>query len=85
MKSNRLSEKTHAILEALAEGRSCTQILVDDPTLTYRDIFRAAAEMPENQRRRKGSEQSRKLAESGQIRSAACEERAHDKRKRLAQ
>ena len=50
MKSNRLNEKSHAILEALAGGHSCEQILADDPTLTYHDIFRAAAEMPENQR-----------------------------------
>ena len=50
MKSNRLSDKSHAIVAALANGRSCEQILAADPTLTYHDIFRAAAEMPENQR-----------------------------------
>ena len=63
MKSKKPSEKSHAILEALAKGHSCTQILADDPTLTYRDIFHAAAEMPENQRKRKGS---RAIAEGWQ-------------------
>ena len=55
MKSKKLGEKSHAILEALAKGHSCTQILAGDPTLTYHDIFHAAAEIPENQRNRKGS------------------------------
>ena len=49
MKSGRLSNKSQAILEALAKGRSCEQILAADRTLTYHDIFRAAAEIPEAQ------------------------------------
>ena len=53
MKSRWLSDKSQAILEALAKGRSCDQILAADATLTYHDIFRAAAEVPENQRNRK--------------------------------
>ena len=63
MKSKRVSDKSQAILDALAKGRSCTQILADDPTLTFRDIFRAAAEAPENQRSRKWS---RAMAEGWQ-------------------
>jgi hypothetical protein len=48
VKPNRLSGKSRAIVAALAKGRSCEQILAADPTLTYHDIFRAVAEMPEN-------------------------------------
>jgi len=59
VKSRRLSDKSQAIVEALAEGRSCDQILASDPTLTYHDIFRAAAEAPENQRNRQRSRAGR--------------------------
>ena len=69
MKSNRLSEKSHTIVAALAKGCSCEQILAAHPTLTYHDIFRAVAEMPENQRILKLSsaraENWRHLAKSG--------------------
>lgn len=51
MKSNMFSDKSHAIFAALASGRTCDQILAADPTLTYHDIFRAAAELPESRRR----------------------------------
>jgi hypothetical protein len=53
VKPRRLSDTSQAILEALAKGRSCEQILAADHALTYHDIFRAAAEMPENQRNRR--------------------------------
>ena len=69
MKSNKLSDKSNEIVAALAKGRSCEQILASDPTLTYHDIFRAAAEMPENRRILKLSsaraEKWRHLAKSG--------------------
>jgi hypothetical protein len=39
-----LSEKSHAILEAVAKGHTYEQILVQDLAWTYHDIFRAAAE-----------------------------------------
>ena len=39
-----LSQKSRAILEAVAEGHSHEQILAHNPDLTYKDIFRAAAE-----------------------------------------
>lgn len=48
--SGEMSDKSQAILKALAQGRSCDQILAADRTLTYHDIFRAAAELPETQR-----------------------------------
>lgn len=39
-----LSEKSRAILEAMAKGHTYEQILVQDLAWTYHDIFRAAAE-----------------------------------------
>ena len=39
-----LSEKSRAILQAIAEGHTYEQILVQDLAWTYHDIFQAAAE-----------------------------------------
>ena len=39
-----LSEKSRAILEAIAKGRTYEQILVQELAWTYHDIFPAAAE-----------------------------------------
>jgi hypothetical protein len=39
-----LTEKSRAILEAIAEGHSYEQILVGELAWTYKDIFEAAAE-----------------------------------------
>lgn len=44
MPSPELSEKSKAILEAIAEGHSYEQILSTRIAHTYNDIFRAAAE-----------------------------------------
>jgi hypothetical protein len=44
MKSSALSEKSRAILEAIATGHTFEQILVQDLAWTYHDIFQAAAE-----------------------------------------
>lgn len=41
------------LLEALASGRSCEQILADDHSLSYHDIFHAVAEPPTSFWRRK--------------------------------
>ena len=38
--------KLRGILEAIAAGRSCEQILAADSSLTYHDIFHAVAEAP---------------------------------------
>ncbi|HWW01474.1 MAG TPA: hypothetical protein VNZ64_17385 [Candidatus Acidoferrum sp.] len=46
MRWKKLSQKSRDILGAIAKGDSCKQILADDPTLTYHDIFHAAAESP---------------------------------------
>ena len=43
-----LSEKSRAILQAIAKGHTYEQILVQDLAWTYHDIFRAAAEGLEN-------------------------------------
>ena len=50
MKSEKPKDKSQAILAALANGCCCDQILAADPALTYHDIFRAVADLPENQR-----------------------------------
>ncbi len=59
MTSGKLGHKSQGILEALAKGRSCEQILAADPTLTYHDIFRAAAELPEGPGNRQWSRAER--------------------------
>ena len=46
MESNDTRRKLNGILEALASGRSCEQILADDRALSYHDIFHAVAEAP---------------------------------------
>jgi uncharacterized protein (DUF433 family) len=46
MRWKKLSQKARDILGAIAKGSSCEQILADDPTLTYHDIFHAASESP---------------------------------------
>jgi hypothetical protein len=38
--------KLNGILEAIAAGRTCEQILAADVTLSYHDIFHAVAEAP---------------------------------------
>ncbi|HZL78620.1 MAG TPA: hypothetical protein VFC17_07180 [Candidatus Limnocylindrales bacterium] len=43
-----LSEKSRAILQAIAKGHTYEQILVQDLAWTYHDIFQAAAEALEN-------------------------------------
>jgi hypothetical protein len=39
-------QKLSGILQAIAAGRSCEQILAEDQTLCYHDIFHAIAEAP---------------------------------------
>lgn len=43
-----LSDKSRAILEAIAKGHTYEQILVQDLAWTYHDIFQAAAEALED-------------------------------------
>jgi hypothetical protein len=38
--------KLNGILEAIAAGHTCEEILAADHTLSYRDIFHAVAEAP---------------------------------------
>ena len=44
MEPNRLSDKSRAILEAIAKGHTYEQILVQELAWTYHDIFQAATE-----------------------------------------
>jgi hypothetical protein len=46
MDPNKIRPKLDGILEAIAAGRTCEQILSSDRTLSYRDIFHAIAEAP---------------------------------------
>ncbi len=48
MKLNELSQKSRDIVIALGQGHSCEKILARNRTLTYHDIFRAAAEIRTN-------------------------------------
>jgi uncharacterized protein YciW len=44
VETTELTERSRAILEAIAHGHAYEQILVQDLTLTYHDIFQAAVE-----------------------------------------
>lgn len=46
MQPKELRNRLDGILQAIAAGRSCEQILAADHTLTYHDIFHAVAEAP---------------------------------------
>jgi len=46
MRLSEISDKSRAVLKALAKGRSCEQLLAADRTLTAHDIFRALSESP---------------------------------------
>ena len=46
METREQRAKLDGILEAIAAGRTCEEILAADRTLSYRDIFHAVAEAP---------------------------------------
>lgn len=46
MEPKELRAKLNGILQAIAAGRSCEQILASDHTLSYHHIFHAVAEAP---------------------------------------
>jgi hypothetical protein len=46
MDTKDIRAKLNSILEAIASGHSCEQILATDRTLSYHDIFHAIAEAP---------------------------------------
>ena len=54
MTTKRSSNKTRAILKAIADGNSLEQILGRHSTLNYHDIFRAAAQAPARHWRHQG-------------------------------
>jgi uncharacterized protein (DUF433 family) len=53
MRLNKIDKKSRVVLKALAQGRSCRQILADDRTLSSHDIFHALSEAPTKFWRRK--------------------------------
>ena len=46
MEPKELRAKLNGILEAIAAGRTCEEILAGDRSLSYHDIFHAVAEAP---------------------------------------
>jgi hypothetical protein len=46
MEQKELRAKLNGILQAIAAGRSCEEILASDQSLSYRHIFHAVAEAP---------------------------------------
>jgi len=46
MRPNEISQKSRAVLKALAKGLSYEQLLAADRTLTAHDVFRALSESP---------------------------------------
>jgi hypothetical protein len=73
MEANELSKKSHAIVEAIAAGHSCEQILAADRTLTYHDIFHAVTEIPTSHWRKPaaGVSSRRCPRQTGSIRTPA--------------
>ena len=53
-------QKLSGILQAIAAGRSCEQILAEDRTLCYHDIFHAIAEAPTSYWQKAGTRRPRK-------------------------
>jgi hypothetical protein len=46
MERKKQSRKSRGILKAMASGLTCEQILAGNRTVTYHDVFHAAAEAP---------------------------------------
>jgi hypothetical protein len=53
-------QKLSGILQAIAAGRTCEEILAEDQTLCYHDIFHAIAEAPTSYWQKAGSGRSGK-------------------------
>jgi hypothetical protein len=69
MRLNKVTEKSRAVLRALAKGRSYEKVLASDPKLTAHDVFRALSESPTRFWRKKAVPQkqqqtSRKVAQN---------------------
>jgi hypothetical protein len=65
METNEIRARLNGILEAIASGRSCEQILAADHTLSYHDIFHAVAEAPTTYWDRAPGDLTRKLSSRG--------------------
>jgi hypothetical protein len=80
-----LSEKSRAILEAIAKGHSYEQILVQDLAWTYRDIFQAVAEALEALKSGVGKSYDERMEEIRQAHPRAYEKWSDEEDDRLRQ
>ena len=85
MEPTGLSEKSHAILEAIAEGHSYEQILVQDLAWTYQDIFQAVAEALEALKSGVGKSYDERMEEIRQAHPRAYEKWSDEEDDRLRQ
>lgn len=85
MESIGLSEKSRAILEAIARGHSYEQILVQDLAWTYQDIFHAAAEALDAVRAGGGKSYDQRMEEIRQANPRAYEKWSDEEDERLRQ
>ncbi|HOX56405.1 MAG TPA: hypothetical protein P5205_07025 [Candidatus Paceibacterota bacterium] len=65
METKELRAKLNSILDAIAAGRTCEQILAADQTLSYHDIFHAVAEAPTSYWEKASTKQARAGLEEG--------------------
>jgi len=80
-----LSEKSQAILEAIAKGHSYEQILVQDLAWTYQDIFQAVAEALEALKSGVGKSYDERMEEIRQAHPRAYEKWSDEEDDRLRQ
>ena len=80
-----LSEKSRAILEAIAEGHSYEQILVQDLAWTYQDIFQAVAEALEALKDGGGKSYDERMEEIRHAHPRAYEKWSDEEDERLRQ
>ena len=72
MKAKKPNQKSRAILKSIAEGHSFEQILAQNPSLNYHDIFRAVTEAPTSYWRRKPANGSTRELEHAGVATDAC-------------
>jgi hypothetical protein len=83
METAGLSDKSQAILEAIAKGHSYEQILVQDLAWTYHDIFHAAAEALEVLKNGGGSRYEERMEEIRRDHPRAYEKWSDEEDERL--
>jgi len=53
MDPDKKNKKSREILKELARGRTCEQVVANDTTVTYHDVFHAVSEAPTSHWRKK--------------------------------